>query len=63
MPYIVDRGKVIPVNTGNKYDSKPLSYKMNDMNRVFVHYDKSKGYNVPTENKLDNGGIDNNAES
>lgn len=62
MPYIIDRGKIVPVNIDTKYNSKPLSYKMHDLDRVFVHYDKTKGYNVPTENKLI-GGIDNNGES
>ena len=62
MPHIVDRSNVVVVNQNNKYNSKPLPYKMHDLNSVFVHYDKIKGCNVPTENKL-NGGIDNNAES
>jgi hypothetical protein len=62
MPYIVDRNKVVTVNQNNKYDSKPLPYSMNDLNSVFTHYDKDKGYNVPTENKL-NGGVDNNGKS
>lgn len=62
MPYIVDRDNIVIVNQNNKYNSKPLPYKMNDLDRVFVHYDKIKGYNIPTENKL-NGGIDNDAEN
>ena len=53
MPYIVNRGSVISVNVNNK--SKPLPYKMNDLDRVFVHYDKTKGCNVSTENKLPGG--------
>ena len=62
MPHIIDRGKVIITNQNNKYDSKPLPYKMNDLDRVFVHYDKDKGYNVPTENKLI-GGKNNNGKN
>ena len=60
MPYIVDRSKVIPVNVNNKYPPKPLLYKMHDLSSVFTHYDKTKGYNVPTENKLNNGGVNKN---
>ena len=57
MPYIIDRGKIIPVNCNAKYDSKPLPYKANDLDRVFVHYDSKLGKNISTENKLyDNGG-------
>ena len=57
MPYIVDRGKIVPVNIDTKYESKPSSYKMNDLNSVFTHWDDKLKCNVPTENKI-NGGID-----
>ena len=62
MPYIVDRGKLIPINPNTKYDyKKSSSYPSNDLMSVFIHYDEKLGKNVPTENKLNNnGGIDNN---
>ena len=56
MPYIVDRGKVVPVNVNNKYDSKPLNYPMNDISSTFTHWDDKLKRNVPTENKLNNDG-------
>ena len=63
MPYIIDRGNTIPVNVNNKYDSKPLSYKKNDLDSVFTHYDAKLGKNVPTENKLDDyGGVNKDAK-
>lgn len=60
MPYIVDRNKIIPVNVNANYDSKPLPYPAHDLSTVFTHYDKTKGCNVPTENKLNVGGANNN---
>lgn len=60
MPYIVDRGKVIPVNINAKYDSKPLPYPRYDLNSVFTHWDDELKRNVSTPNilpnKLNNGG-------
>ena len=50
------------VNENAKYDSKPLSYPMHDLNSVFTHWDNKLKRNVPTENKI-NGGTENNAES
>lgn len=50
------------VNENAKYDSKPLPYKMNDLDSVYTHYDNTKGYNIPTENKI-NGGMSNNGKS
>jgi hypothetical protein len=58
MPYIIDHGKVITVNVSN--EPKPLPYHMHDLNSVFTHWDDKIKQNVPTENKLYNGGIDNN---
>lgn len=60
MPYIVDRGKLIPINPSTKYNyKKSSSYPSNDLMSVYVHYDYKLKRNVPTENKI-NGGIDNN---
>lgn len=56
MPYIVNRGKVLPVNVNNKYDSKPLPYPAHDLNSVYTHWDPKLCKNVPTENKLNNDG-------
>ena len=60
MPYIIDGGKTIKVNVSN--NTKPLPYKMNDLGSVYTHYDKNKGCNIPTENKL-NGGVSNGKSS
>ena len=62
MPYIVDRGNIIPVNVNVKYDSKPLHYLMNDLSSVFTHWDNELKRNVSTPNVLpvinkSNGGI------
>lgn len=54
MPYIVDRGNVIPVNVGAKYDSKPLPYPKHDLNSVFTHWDSKLQRNVSTPNELPN---------
>ena len=50
------------VLTNSTTPSKPLSYPMNDLSRVFTHYDKNLGKNIPTENKL-NGGVSNGKSS
>lgn len=55
MPYIINNGNVVAINTDNK--SKPLPYKMNDLNSVYTHWDNDLKCNVPTENKI--GGVDN----
>ena len=60
MPYIIDGCKIVKINVSN--NTKPLPYKMNDLGSVYTHYDKDKGCNVPTENKL-NGGMENNGKS
>jgi hypothetical protein len=52
MPYIIDKGKVIPVNVNNKYDSKPASYPIHDLNSVYTHWDDKLKRNVPTPNEL-----------
>lgn len=46
----------------NKYVPKKR-YPMNDLGSTFTHYDKSLGVNVPTENKLNNGGNNNGENS
>lgn len=63
MPYIVNRGNIVPVNVDAKYDSKPLPYPSHDLNSVFTHWDDELKCNVQTENKLNNGGISNNGKS
>lgn len=65
MPYIVDRGKIVPVNVDAKYDSKPLPYPSNDLMSVYTHWDPELKRNVstpnelPITNKINNGGIEN----
>lgn len=54
MSYIIDRSKIIPVNQNAKYNSKPLPYKMNDVNSVFTHWDNTLKRNVSTPNELPN---------
>ena len=60
MPYIIDRGKVVPVNVNNKYNSKPLPYQMNDIPSVFTHWDNNLKKNVTTPNELPVVGDDEN---
>lgn len=50
MPYIIDHGKVIPVNT--EHDPKPVSYLLNDLNSVYTHFDPKLCKNVITPNEL-----------
>lgn len=57
MPYIVDRGKIIPVNVNAKYNSKPLSYTSHDLNSVFSHWDDKLKRNVTTPNELPTCGV------
>lgn len=59
MPYIVDRGKIVPVNVDAKYDSKPLPYPAHDLNSVYTHWDPELKRNVSTPNELPNK-LDNN---
>lgn len=54
MPYIVDRGKIIPVNVNNKYPPKPLPYPAHDLNSVYTHWDNNLKRNVATPNELPN---------
>lgn len=69
MPYIIDRGNIIPVNVDNK--TKSLNYPTHDLNSVFTHWDDKLKRNVSTPNKLpnienklnNNGGMNNNGES
>ena len=48
MPYIVNRGNIVPVNVDAKYDSKPLPYPSHDLNSVFTHWDDELKCNVKT---------------
>lgn len=63
MTYIVDRSKIIPVNTTNYTPNKQPSqtkdpypdvykYQMNDLNSVFTHWDNNLKKNVATPNEL-----------
>lgn len=52
MPYIVDRGNIIPVNVDAKYESKALPYQMNDLSATFTHWDDKLKQNVSTPNVL-----------
>ena len=48
MPYIISR--TLPEVNSTEY-LKPM-YETNDLSRIFVHYDKSTGRNIATENKI-----------
>ena len=49
------------VNENAKYNSKPLPYKMHDLDSVYTHWDEKSGRNIPTENKII-GGTENNGK-
>lgn len=53
MPIIIENGKEIRVGC-NKSTIKP-SYKINDLNSVFSHYNKDTGLNEPIKNILKGG--------
>ena len=48
MPYIIDKGKTIAVNT-NPSNSKPGTYPKSDLHHCAVHYDPKTGKNVEAE--------------
>lgn len=53
MIYIIDRNSNKLPNVNNHYTkSNNERYKNNDLNSVYVHYNKELARNVPTENKL-----------